>query len=434
MKIAVIGAGISGLGAAYLLSQRHQVTVYEQAATPGGHSRTIDICPDKDRYDQDHQDMIPVDTGFIVFNDRTYPNLIGLFEELKIPTEKSKMSFGVSLDEGWLEYGSGHLFAQRKNIWRPAFWRMLFDILRFNRQAAAFVARNPDLTLGDYLDRLGVGRWFREYYLVAMGAAIWSSPTTAITQFPARTFIEFFHNHGLLTINRHPQWYTVSGGSRVYVERIIDILGRRDGCIKLQCRVERVSAKEGTVTIQDHQGHRDVFDQVVLACHADQALSMVTNPTAQEKKILGCFGYRDNTMIVHQDPSFMPKNKKCWSSWVYLAHRQRAGQDQQTISLSYWMNNLQNLDTDQPVLVTLNPHRRPRAACILDEHVFSHPLFDFPAIRAQKDMTTIQGKRGLWFCGAYQGYGFHEDGLLSAIRVSQSLGVWVPWRSGSKGG
>ena len=425
MKIAVIGAGISGLGAAYLLSQGHHVTLYEQENTAGGHSRTIDVC-----CDADHQRMIPVDTGFIVFNDRTYSNLIGLFEELNIPIEKSNMSFGVSIDEGWLEYGSGHLFAQFKNVLRPAFWRMLFDILRFNRHAAQCVEHNQDLTLGQCLDRLGVGKWFRDYYLVAMGAAIWSSPITAITAVPARTFIEFFHNHGLLTINRHPQWYTVSGGSRVYVERLMEVLRHRDACIKLQSGVARVSVKEGAVTIRDYQDQEEVFDHAVLACHADQVLGMISNPTEEEEKILRCFRYRENTIIVHQDPAFMPKNKKCWSSWVYLCHQRKKGKkDQgQTISLSYWMNNLQNFHTDQPVLVTLNPCQRPRAEYILDEHVFSHPLFDFPAIKAQKDIGTIQGKRGLWFCGAYQGYGFHEDGLLSAIRVAESFGVSVPWR------
>ncbi len=423
MKVAVIGAGISGLGAAYLLSRQHSVTLYEQANIAGGHSRTVDIPSDTGR-----KTMIPVDTGFIVFNDRTYPHLMGLFEELKVPVEKSSMSFGVSIDDGWLEYGSGHLFAQFRNFFRPAFWGMLFNILRFNRQATRFIDQNPDLTLGDCLDLLGLGKWFEDYYLVAMGAAIWSSPTSSITAFPAKTFIDFFHNHGLLTVNQHPQWYTVSGGSRVYIERLIKALGDHNAYIRLGCGVHHVSAQADTITIKDNQGGQEVFDHAVLACHADQALEMIDTPTEEEKKILGCFRYRENTIILHQDPAFMPKNKRCWSSWVYLSRQHSRENQEQDISLSYWMNNLQNLQTDQPVLVTLNPSHRPRCDCILDEHIFSHPLFDFPAINAQKDIGMIQGKRGLWFCGAYQGYGFHEDGLLSAIRVAQSLGASVPWR------
>jgi predicted NAD/FAD-binding protein len=413
MKIAIIGTGISGLGASHLLAPHHDITVYEKNAYLGGHSRTIDVSAGGK--------PIPVDTGFIVFNNWNYPNLIGLFQTLDVPYQNSNMSFGVSIDDGWLEYASGHMFAG-KNITRPAYWGMLKDILRFNRQALAYLEKDSNITLKQCLDDLGMDAWFRRYYLLAMGAAIWSSPIDTIMQFPAKTFLQFFKNHGLLSVNNRPQWYTVNGGSREYVQRLAKSFQDK---IRLNCGIEKVSHKDGGILVLDSQGGAEIYDHVIFACHAHEALKMIDNPNEEEKSIIGSFSYQDNEIIVHRDTSFMPKNKKCWSSWVYLSEAREDKKD--TVSLSYWMNNLQNLETDIPVLVTLNPGRRPQEDLIFDEHVFSHPVFDVKAIKAQQNIHRVQGKRGFWFCGAYQRYGFHEDGLLSAVNVAKKLGADIPW-------
>lgn len=413
MKIAIIGSGISGLGAAYLLAPSHDITVYEKNDSLGGHSRTIEVPAGTG--------TIPVDTGFIVFNDWNYPNLMGLFKELDVPYQKSNMSFGVSIDEGWLEYASGHMLAAR-NIARPTYWGMLRDILRFNRQALVYIEKDAEMTLGQCLDELHMGEWFRKYYLLAMGAAIWSCPTRTIMEFPAQTFLQFFKNHGLLSVNKRPQWYTVTGGSREYVKRLTRNFEDK---IRLNCGAERVIHSGDRIVVLDTQGHKETYDQVIFACHADEALAMMGDPSYEEISVLSAFTYQENKIIVHRDDSFMPGNKKCWASWVYLSEGREDKKSE--VSLSYWMNNLQDLDTDMPVIVTLNPGRRPREDLILDEHVFSHPVFDRSAIDAQKRIQTIQGTRGLWFCGAYQRYGFHEDGLLSAVNVARDLGAVIPW-------
>ena len=414
MKIAIIGSGISGLGAAYLLDPHHDITIYEKNNYIGGHSRTIDVTVSGK--------TIPVDTGFIVFNNWNYPNLLGFFEELEVPYENSDMSFGVSVDNGWLEYSSGGLFAEKKNIFRPQFLKMLANILRFNKEALAYIDANNHATLEECLDELGMGDWFRRYYLLAMGAAIWSCPTSTMMDFPARTFLRFFKNHGLLSVNNRPQWYTVSGGSREYTRRVSEFFKDR---IRLVCGAQAVLEKNGQFHLTDTNGETEIYDQIVFSSHADETLKMLKNPTDLEKEILGSFRYQNNKIIVHTDESFMPHNKKCWASWIYLNDGRTDEKD--CVSLSYWMNNLQNFETDKPVLVTLNPARRPQKDLILDEHEFSHPIFDEPAIQGQDKMDSIQGARGLWFCGAYQRYGFHEDGLLSAVRVAEKMGVRIPW-------
>jgi predicted NAD/FAD-binding protein len=414
MKIAIIGTGISGLGAAYLLNAHHDITVYEKNAYLGGHSRTIDV--------QTGNTKTPVDTGFIVFNNWNYPNLLGLFKELNVPYQKSDMSFGVSIDNGWLEYGSGGMFSQKRNWLRPQFYKMLVDILRFNKQAPAYIERDSDITLEECLDQMKMGDWFRRYYLLAMGAAIWSCPTSTIMKFPARTFLQFFKNHGLLSIKNRPQWYTVSGGSREYVTRLTASFKDK---IKLSCGVKSVTPQGNKTSVEDATGHVTVFDHVIFACHADQALKMINSEAEEQQSVLSAFDYQDNHIIVHSDTSFMPKEKKCWASWVYLSE----GQDDKSkdVSLSYWMNNLQGLDPAYPLIVTLNPGRRPQENLILDEHGFSHPIFDLKAIKAQEKIENIQGKNGLWFCGAYQRYGFHEDGFLSAVNVVKAMGIDIPW-------
>ena len=414
MKIAIIGTGISGLGAAYLLAPKYDITVYEKNAYIGGHSRTIDV-PAGDT-------KTAVDTGFIVFNDWNYPNLMGLFKELDVPYQKSDMSFGVSIDDGWLEYASGGMFAQKRNLLRPAYFKMLVDIVRFNKQAKAYIEKDADITLQQCLDQLNMGEWFRRYYLLAMGAAIWSCPVDTIMKFPARTFLQFFKNHGLLSINNRPQWYTVTGGSREYISRLTEQFKDQ---IRLDCGVRKVTPLDDQMAVEDTQGNTEMFDHVIFACHADEALEMITDQTVEKLDILGAFDYQDNQIIVHSDTSFMPKNKDCWASWVYLSEGRE--DKKQEVSLSYWMNNLQGLDPDYPIIVTLNPDRRPQEDLILDEHTFSHPVFDLKAITAQERIKDIQGKNSLWFCGAYQRYGFHEDGLLSAVNVAKAMGVSIPW-------
>lgn len=414
MKIAVIGTGISGLGAAYLLHDKHDIVVYEKNAYVGGHSRTIDIPVENG--------TLPVDTGFIVFNDWNYPNLLGLFNQINVPYQKSDMSFGVSINKGWLEYSSGGLFAQRKNLFRPQYWRMLLDVFKFNKQALAYIDQDPSISLGDCLEKLKMGAWFKQYYILAMGAAIWSCPVETIMKFPAQTFLRFFKNHGLLSINDRPQWYTVTGGSREYKKRLIAPFEEH---ILLNNGATKVVQKGKQIEVTDSRGAKRLFDHVIFACHADEALKMIDEPTTDETAILSNFQYQHNQIIVHTDTSFMPQHQQCWSSWVYLSEQK---QDKSNgVSLNYWMNNLQSLDTKIPVIITLNPARRPKESLIMDEHSFSHPIFDYNAIMSQDKFDRIQGKRNYWFCGAYQRYGFHEDGLLSAVNVVKLLGGTIPW-------
>lgn len=414
MKIAIIGTGISGLGAAYLLQHHHDITIYEKNAYIGGHSRTISVNVDSK--------IIPVDTGFIVFNDWNYPNLNGLFKCLGVPSHKSNMSFGVIIDNGWLEYSSNGMFAQKRNLVNPNYYGMLADILRFNKQALGFIEKDNDISLQECLDHLGMGEWFRNYYLLAMGAAIWSCPIETIMKFPARVFLQFFKNHGLLSINNRPQWHSVSGGSREYVLRLTKNFSEN---IRLNTAVTSVVREGSFYRVQDHAGKSDIYDQIIFACHADEALEMLVAPDHNIKETLGAFDYQKNTVITHTDISFMPKRRKCWASWIYLCEGRTDNKNQ--VSLTYWMNNLQQLGTDTPILVTLNPGKRPREDLILDEHSFTHPVFDLKAIRAQEKITEIQGKDGLWFCGAYQRYGFHEDGLLSAVNIAKAMGISIPW-------
>lgn len=412
-KIAIIGTGISGLGAAYLLNPVHDICVFEKAAYVGGHSRTIDVNAGGT--------VFPVDTGFIVFNHRNYPLLTGLFAHLNVQTQKSDMSFGVSVNGGYLEYGSKGMFSQKRNLLRPSFWGMVSDVLRFNRTAEKYA--DSDITLQALLDKMGMGEWFRLYYLQAMGAAIWSCPVETILSFPAATFIRFFKNHGLLTVNDHPQWYTVTGGSRAYVRKLTAPFSAK---IRLNTGIKSVLRHPDHVVLTDSHGKRHVFDHVVFACHADEALSMIENPTEAEKAVLGAFRYQNNDIVVHSDTSFMPKNRGCWASWVYISETMEDKKN--SLSLSYWMNNLQGLPAHAPVFVTLNPGRQPAGGSVYDRHTFKHPVFTLDAIRAQERLSSIQHKNRTSFCGAWQRYGFHEDGLMSAVSVAGNLGGAVPWK------
>jgi len=399
---------------AYALHQdRHDISVFEADSYIGGHSRTIEITEEDVKH--------PVDTGFIVFNHRNYPHLVALFKHLGVKTVKSDMSFGVDISNGWLEYCSYSMLSP-KNLIRPKYLKMIYDILRFNRNALKITKANPDFTIKDLLDHMKMGQWFKDYYLQAMGAAIWSTPSQKIEDFPASSFITFFENHGLLTVFDQPQWYTVKGGSREYVQKITADFKDKVFLNSPVTNVKNIS--ESKIEITTNNDDKQIFDEVVFACHADTALSILENPTPEQQNILGAFTYQNNHVVTHHDQKFMPKNKKFWASWVYLADKKN---ESDNVSLSYWMNNLQPINTKQPVLATLNPQTMPDKDKIYDEHYFTHPVFDTAAINAQKQIKDIQGVDNMWFCGAYQRYGFHEDGLLSSVRVLEKMGIKLPW-------
>jgi predicted NAD/FAD-binding protein len=416
-KIAIIGTGISGLAAAYALKKAGEdITVFEANNYIGGHSRTIDI----DLGDRIH----PVDTGFIVFNFPNYPHLTALFDHLGVAYEKSDMSFGVSIDQEngqKLEYSSDHMLLPR-NLRQKAYLSMIWEILKFNRLAPHYISEEKNISLGACLDEMKMGAWFREYFLKAMGAAIWSTPAQRIEEYPARAFLQFFKNHGLLTIFDVMQWYTVTGGSRAYVEKITSMF--RDD-IQLNSPVVAVEKLDEGIALTTKNDVPEMFDQVIFACHADQALSILQNPAQGQEEVLKAFQYQENSIIVHSDESFMPDDRKCWASWVYLSTGEK--DQSQQVSLTYWMNNLQNIKSVKPILITLNPQRRPDETLIYDEYDFTHPLFDQAAIEAQEKIATIQGIDNMWFAGAYQRYGFHEDGLLSAVRVLEKMEIALPW-------
>ncbi|MEA2807703.1 MAG: uncharacterized protein QOG78_2915 [Rhodospirillaceae bacterium] len=421
MKIAVIGAGVAGLGAAWLLSRQHDVVVYEREGRFGGHSCTVDAPTAAGRQ--------PVDVGFIVFNQRNYPNLVALFDHLGVPTETSDMSFAASLDGGRFEYSSSFAgyFAQRRNVVRPAFLRMTHDILRFNRLAPRLLDRceNLDFTIGDFVDDAGLSDAFRDRYLVPMAACIWSTPLGRMLDYPAQTFVRFFDNHGLLTVGPQLHWRTVSGGSRSYVERIVAPLRRR---ARLSTPASAVRRSPEGVEVHDAAGHWDQFDKVVLACHADQALALLSDADASERDLLGRFAYSSNEVWLHADPSLMPRRRSVWSSWNYVSDRSADTSDRDSpVSVTYWMNRLQNLPENTPLFVSVNPGRAPLPATAHARFSFDHPMYDAAAIRAQRDLHRIQGVRDTYFCGSYCGYGFHEDALAAGLDVAEQLGVRRPW-------
>jgi predicted NAD/FAD-binding protein len=419
-RIAIIGTGISGLSAAWLLHGRHDITVYEKAARIGGHSRTLQV-----RYGERD---IAVDTGFIVFNERNYPNLTALFARLGVATKDSEMTFGLSVDGGRLEWGAKSLnavFGQRPNLLRPKFLKLIYDVMRFNAGVEAEAERAPDITLGALLDRMHMGDWFRRNYILPMAGAIWSCPPSQMLEFPARTFVRFFANHSLLSLSGQPQWKTVDGGAQRYVDKITAPFADR---IRTDCGAVQVSRRHGAVQVRDAGGREEKFDQAVFACHADDALAMLADPSADERHALGAFGYQRNVAVLHRDASVMPANKRCWASWVY--HADGRGTEP-AISVTYWMNSLQGIDESCPLFVTLNPSGPIDETLVFDRHVFEHPVFDFAAQRAQDEIKTIQGRANTWFCGAHLGHGFHEDGLVSAMNVADALGAPAPWVGGT---
>lgn len=424
LNIAVVGTGISGLSAAWLLSRHHDVTVFEAADRVGGHSNTVDF--------ESPNGPVSVDTGFIVYNEVTYPNLTALFKALDVPTTPSNMSFSVSLDGGAFEYSGGTrfgLFAQKRNLFRPRFWRMLTDLLRFYRNAPRDLPSMGNMSLDDYLSRNRYGQEFRDDHLYPMAAAIWSTPAMEVGRYPAAQFVKFCDNHGLLLLRNRPIWRTVSGGSREYVERLTANFADR---IKLATPVTSIRRVPDGIDILDGNGQFHRFDDVVLATHADQTLKMLSDATHAEKSMLGAFRYTKNRAVLHTDSSLMPKRRAAWSSWNYVADtRARAGQP----TITYWMNRLQPLGNAPDTFVTLNPAREPDESTVITEEIYTHPVFDENTERAQRHLWALQGYRNTWFCGAYFGAGFHEDGLQAGLAVAEDLGGFKrPWLVGNDSG
>ncbi len=424
LEIAVVGSGVSGLGAAWLLGKRHDVTLYEKQARFGGHTNTVRV---EARAADGRTRELPVDTGFIVFNDATYPDLIALFEHLGVASETSNMSFSASIDRGRVEYSGGSwtgLFAQKRNLVRLDHWRMLGDCVRFFRDARVLCAREgSDPDLGTFLRHGGYSRAFVDNHLLPMAAAIWSCPVSAMMAFPAPSLARFFNNHGLLQLFDRPLWRTVKGGSQVYRERLLAEIGV---AAHVSTGVTRVVPGADGVMVHDSFGRARRFDRVVMAAHADETLALLEDATRAEREVLGAFAFQPNRAVLHQDEALMPVRKRAWASWNYLAER---GQGEPDVSVTYWMNRLQNLPADFPLFVSLNPIREPRAGSVLAEFDYMHPVFDAAAIAAQRRLAEIQGRRGLYFCGAWTGHGFHEDGLRSGLDVAAMLGVNRPWRA-----
>ncbi len=416
-RIAVIGAGVSGLAAAWLLSRHHEVTLYEAGKYLGGHTNTVDATVDGL--------TAPVDTGFLVYNDRTYPHLIGLFRLLEVESAPSEMSFSVRIGDGRLEWAGTNLasvFAQRTNLVNPRFLRMLADLLRFNREASRLADSGAPLTgsLGEYLYAGGYGREVRELYLIPMAACIWSTPATQINRFPLATFLHFCRNHGLLAVSHRPQWRTVKGGAREYVRKLA--AGLKD--IRLATAVRTVRRFDDRIEIATDAG-AERFDQVVLATHTDTTLSLLENPTIEERAILKAIPYQANVAVLHTDERLLPRRRAAWASWNF--HASRPELSDEPVSLTYLLNKLQPLPFPKPVMVTMNPVEAPREECVLQRIEYHHPVFLEGSDEAKRRLGPLQGRARTWFCGAWTRYGFHEDGLLSAVNVARQMGVAIPW-------
>lgn len=420
-RIAVIGTGIAGMASAWLLSRRCEVTLYEADARVGGHSNTVMV--------DDPSGPCAVDAGFIVHNRRNYPQLSALFQTLGVATQPGEMSFAVSLDAGRLEYSGtslNGLFGQRSNLLRPAFHRMLLDIVRFNSAGKRLARQGGDAaeSLGAFLDRHRFDSAMRDQYLLPMAAAIWSCPPAAMLDFPALSLVRFYDNHGLLNLNDRPQWRTVSGGSTQYVRAIIAPLADR---LRLATPVTQVVADNGTLRVLDARGGDECFDQVVIATHADQARRLLPHGDLRAR-LLGAFRYQDNHAVLHTDRALMPRRRRVWSAWNYLATSEQASeQASQQVSVSYWMNLLQRLHCAREYFVSLNPLHEPRADTVVARFDYSHPVFDAAAMAAQTRLPEVNGQDGVWLAGSYFGHGFHEDALCSAVEVATRLGAPAPW-------
>ncbi len=419
-RIAVIGAGVSGLSAAWLLNKRHDVVLYESDARLGGHANTVLVKAASGR-------EIPVDAGFIVFNTPNYPNFTALAAHIDLAIDETCMSFGASMDDGACEYSGQSitgLFARPASIVEPAHWAMLRDLPKFNARAKAALSDGlPEgRSIGNFVKENRLSQAFVERFLTPFAAAIWSAPADSVLDYAASAFLKFFDNHGLLQILNMPLWNTVAGGSKTYVHKLATSLANPP---RLDAAVASVRRLENGVEVVEASGARDIFDDVVIASHSDQALAMIEAPSAAERELLGAMRYQPNRAVVHTDPALMPRRRRAWSSWNYLGGRDG-------VAVSYWMNRLQNLGDDAPdVFVTLNPSRPIREEAVVAEFDYAHPMFDVAAERAQRRLWSLQGADRLWFCGAYFGQGFHEDGLQAGLAVAEALGgVRRPWASG----
>jgi len=429
MRIAVIGTGIAGNAAAWTLSKRYPTTVYDRELRPGGHSHTVTIDYDGT--------PVAVDIGFIVYNELNYPDLTALFAHLGVETVASCMSFAVSADAGRFEWKGGGenwretalgLFAQAGNLLSPSYLRMLREILTFNTQSVEDYAsgRLAGLTLGEYFAFRKFAPRLLTDYLAPMGAAIWSAPASEMLDFPAENFIAFFSNHRLLQYDR-PVWRTVKGGSQRYVEKLT--AGFRDQ-IRLGCAVTSIRRSSHGVVVDDSQGGSESYDHVVIASHSDQALAMLSDADERERAVLGAICYSPNTIYLHRDTRLMPRRRRAWASWNFLRW-QRQGTTSNDVAVTYWMNQLQGIDADKPLFVSLNPPFEPAPELTFGKYACEHPQYNAAAFAAQKRLGDIQGHRHTWFCGAWTGYGFHEDGLRSGLAVAEALGAAVPWREPS---
>tara|TARA_B100000686_G_scaffold41833_1_gene43266 strand:+ start:14963 stop:16192 length:1230 start_codon:yes stop_codon:yes gene_type:complete len=407
MKIAIVGGGISGLTTAYLLSREHEVILYESNDYIGGHTNTVTI--------EMNGSPVPVDTGFIVYNEQNYPNFSHILSDLNVSTQPTSMSFSVKLIEPDLEYNGSsfkQLFGQKKNLLRPRFYQMLWDILRFNRQAPGLLESNSyDITLGEHAIECGFSQDFIHHYLVPMGAAIWSSSPSAILEMPAYFFIRFFKNHGMLNLNDRPQWRTITGGSCQYVNKMIASFAKN---IRLGHKVSSVERLNDRVTVDG-----DSYDHVVFACHSDQAIEALSDPSVYEKDILSKISYQKNEIIMHTDTSIMPVREDLWAAWNY--HSQ--GNDDSPVAMTYNMNILQDLDIKETICITLNSLNLINPDLILGRHIYSHPQFTTESMKAQERWMEISGGNRTHFCGAYWGNGFHEDGVNSALRIANFFGI-----------
>ncbi len=417
MKVAVVGSGISGLAACHALRGRAHVTLFEAGDYFGGHTHTVDVTlPDA----QGRAVTQGVDTGFLVFNERTYPHLIALFDELGIPTAKSDMSFSVQVP-GRLEWSGSNLdtvFAQRANLLRPRFWRMLSDLLRFNQLTTRIAEAGTEgelmQPLGDFLKHHAFSDEFRDWYFLPMLGCIWSCPTDQMLRFPVSTMIRFCHNHGLIQVANRPQWWTVAGGARQYVEKIV--AGVDDA--RLATPVRGIARSEAGVQVRTDEGWES-FDRLVMATHSDQALALLGDATGAERELLGAIRYQANHAVLHTDTAVLPQRRKAWAAWNY--ERGTGGAEETRVCLHYLLNMLQPVPWEQAVVVSLNPVRPIAPAHVIDAFDYAHPVFDLAAIRAQGRMHEIQGRRSTWFAGAWMGYGFHEDGLKAGLAAARAL-------------
>lgn len=421
-KVAIIGSGISGASAAWALNTIHDVTLFEAGARAGGHTATVDVNYDGDK--------IAVDTGFIVYNELNYPNLTALFKHLQVKTHASEMSFGLSLDNGRLEWSGqsfASLFAQRRNIVSPGFLWMLREVLRFNRLCLEDRAEGnlEGRSIGEYLAWRKFSPRFRDDYLIPMGAAIWSTPRAQMLEFPALAMVNFFENHRLLHTER-PVWRTVTGGARTYLEKLLRPLGNK---LQLASPVTSVRRTPQGVSLRSAGSGEQTFNHIIIACHSDQALALLADPSDDETAILSAIKYRPNRVILHSDATLMPKRLAAWSAWNYLRSSRPEGETE--IAMTYWMNRLQGIDPARPLFVTLNPDREPASGTVFGEWTYQHPQFDAAALAAQSRLPLIQGRNNTHFAGAWTGYGFHEDGLRSGLQAAEALGASVPWGAAS---